>query len=29
MGAVQAINGAKLAHLDSGEKRFVGLRLCY
>lgn len=25
MGAVQAINAAKLAHLDSGEKRFVGL----
>lgn len=25
MGAVQAINAAKLAHLDTGEKRFVGL----
>ncbi|MFC4892612.1 L-serine ammonia-lyase [Pseudofrancisella aestuarii] len=25
MGAVQAINAAKLAHLDSGEKHFVGL----
>ncbi|AXA34088.1 L-serine ammonia-lyase [Francisella adeliensis] len=25
MGAVQAINAAKLAYLDSGEKRFVGL----
>ncbi|AIT10153.1 serine dehydratase [Candidatus Francisella endociliophora] len=25
MGAVQAINAAKLAHLDNGEKRFVGL----
>lgn len=25
MGAVQAINAAKLAYLDTGEKRFVGL----
>ena len=25
MGAVQAINAAKLAYLDSGEKKFVGL----
>eukprot|EP00919_Chromeraceae_sp_WS-2016_P056287 GHVR01133608.1.p1 GENE.GHVR01133608.1~~GHVR01133608.1.p1 ORF type:complete len:300 (+),score=76.24 GHVR01133608.1:174-1073(+) len=25
MGAVKAINAAKLAHLDNGEKRFVGL----
>ncbi len=25
MGAVQAINAAKLAYLDSGEKRFIGL----
>ena len=25
MGAVHAINSAKLAYLDSGEKRFIGL----
>ena len=25
MGAIQAINAAKLSHLDTGEKRFVGL----